>query len=250
MASEKHIQWLRSIPYPAYLQTPHWREVRIDAIERSQLRCGHCGKTVSHPSELDVHHKGNRYERRGREGPADAVAICRPCHHSLHPTWNDDRLTRDEWIQRRDTARAAVRDSQYTDDGNFVEEPPDVREHDALFRYVCRELLGREPTRANKRELLSKLRDRRGFLIDVSEMPWRGGRHADYVPALIERCRELGPRRIVLIKAPVFDAAFRPLVQAGLPVVDVRIPFPTSGRQREFQEAFNRALSAVYAGDI
>ena len=40
----------------------------------------------------------------------------------------------------------------------------DVREHDDLFRYVCRGLLHREPTRENKRELLTELRDRGVFL--------------------------------------------------------------------------------------
>ena len=42
----------------------------------------------------------------------------------------------------------------------------------------------------------------------------------------------------------MFDAAYRPLLDAGCPVVDIRIPFPNSGRQREFVEAFSRAVHA------
>jgi hypothetical protein len=39
-------------------------------------------------------------------------------------------------------------------------------------------------------------------------------------------------------------AACRALADAGLPGGDVRIPFPGSGRQLEFVEAFRRALQA------
>jgi len=46
----------------------------------------------------------------------------------------------------------------------------------------------------------------------------------------------------VLIKASVFDAAYYHLKAAGLPVSDVRVPFPGSGRQRQFLEAFGRAV--------
>jgi hypothetical protein len=119
----------------------------------------------------------------------------------------------------------------------------DVREHDSLFRYVCCALLTREPSREGKHELLEELRDRGVFLIDLKETPVDGTPLATYVPALVERCRELAPRRIVLIKATVFDAAHYQLRAAGLPVSDVRVPFPGSGRQREFLEAFARAIA-------
>ena len=118
----------------------------------------------------------------------------------------------------------------------------DVREQDSLFRYVCRGVLGREPTRDDKAELLGELRDKCVFLIDLQEDPVDTTHLRDFVPVLVERCRALSPRRIVLIKATVFDAAYRALKDAGLPVVDVRVPFPGSGRQREFVEAFSRAL--------
>ena len=118
----------------------------------------------------------------------------------------------------------------------------DVREQDSLFRYVCRVLLGREPTRAGKRALLDQLRDRGVFLIDLKETPIDGMPLAKDVPSLVERCRALKPRRIVLIKATVFDAAYRALVDAGLAVEDIRIPFPGSGRQLQFVEAFGRAV--------
>jgi hypothetical protein len=118
----------------------------------------------------------------------------------------------------------------------------DVRDQDSLFRHVCRAVLQREPTRQGKAALLDELRQRGVFLIDLQRDPRDTTPLRTFAPDLIERCRALAPRRIVLIKATVFDAAFDALVTAGLPVVKVRVPFPGSGRQREFLEAMAHAL--------
>lgn len=119
----------------------------------------------------------------------------------------------------------------------------DVREQDSLFRYVYRVLLAREPSRVDKHGLLEELRDHGVFLIDLKETPVDGTPLMDFVPALVERCRELKAQRIVLIKATVFDAAYQHLKAAGLPVSNVPVPFPGSGRQQEFLESFGRAVA-------
>lgn len=122
----------------------------------------------------------------------------------------------------------------------------DVPEHDSLFRYVARELLGDEPTRTRKSELLRRLEEKGVFLIDVSPEPIaEGDSLLPLVPDLVERCRGLAPRRIILIKATVYDAAYSALATAGLPVVDERIPFPGSGQQKKFQSAFRSALTKI-----
>jgi hypothetical protein len=119
---------------------------------------------------------------------------------------------------------------------------PDVREQDGLFRYVCRALLDREPTREGKADLLAELRDRGVFLIDLQQDPRDGTPLSAFVPELVELCESLDPGWIVLIKATVFDAAYASLVEAGLPVSSVRVPFPGSGQQKRFLETFDRAL--------
>ncbi len=119
----------------------------------------------------------------------------------------------------------------------------DVQRQDSLFRYVVKGLLGAEPTRANKKSLLERLEESGVFLIDLWEDPVDGGSLAAQVPDLIERCRALAPERIILIKTTVYDIAHRALREAGLPVVDERIPFPGSGQHRKFEEAFARALA-------
>ncbi|MBE5513769.1 Uncharacterised protein [Mycobacteroides abscessus subsp. abscessus] len=120
----------------------------------------------------------------------------------------------------------------------------DVATQDSLFRSVARAILPHtEPTRDNKASLLAQLRDRGVFLIDLKPDPVDGSPLSPCVPALLARIAELAPERIILIKADVHDVAYPALAAASLPVSKVRIPFPSSGRQKEFAEAFGRALA-------
>ena len=121
---------------------------------------------------------------------------------------------------------------------------PDVRTQDSLFREVYRVITGREPSRERKVEQLAELHDLGVFLIDLQSDPFDERLLAVHVPRLVARCRRLDPERIVLIKVDVFDAAYRPLRDAGFAVSDVRIPFPGSGQQARFRELFARALAA------
>lgn len=118
----------------------------------------------------------------------------------------------------------------------------DVAQYDSLFRYVAKGLLKRQPTRDNKPELLAGLQAQGTYLIDLIQDPIASTPHAAHVPELIERVKKLKPEKIILIKAPVYDAAYGALREADLPVVDERVPFPGSGQQRRFEEAFARAL--------
>jgi hypothetical protein len=119
---------------------------------------------------------------------------------------------------------------------------PDVHEQDSLFRYVCRALLGHEPTREGKADLLAELRDRGVYLIDLQQDPRDRTPLSEFVRELVVRCKSLDPGWIILIKASVFDTAYATLAESGLPVSSVRVPFPGSGQQNRFLEAFARAL--------
>lgn len=119
----------------------------------------------------------------------------------------------------------------------------DVRDKDSLFRYVAKEVLGRVPDRVGKSAALSELRKRGVFLIDVSEDPLSDRSLQADANELIFRCEALQPERIILIKVNVYDDLFVPLTAAGLPVVDVRIPFPGSGQQKRFEASFSEALA-------
>lgn len=124
----------------------------------------------------------------------------------------------------------------------------DVDRHDWLFRYVYEGLTGEKPERAAKASHLARLRDAGVFMIDLHEENVEQPSLAtlrERVPDLIRRCAEIRPQAIVLIKSVVHDAAHDALVEAGLPVIDERIPFPASGQQRKFLESFRRAVEAA-----
>ncbi|MGH8924039.1 MAG: hypothetical protein ACRDWA_05285 [Acidimicrobiia bacterium] len=85
------------------------------------------------------------------------------------------------------------------------------------------------------------------WLIDLAEDPVPDRAHksaylSEWVDSLVKRCRKVHPRRVVLLASSVYDAAYQPLQDAGVPVVDIRIPFPGSGRQKEFRAGFWKAL--------
>ena len=119
----------------------------------------------------------------------------------------------------------------------------EVTSHDSLFRYVVKGIYGTTPDRQTKTYWLDRLRSDGVFLIDLSEEPDGVADLHRHVPGLIERCRDIGPEAVILIKTKVYDVAFKALSVSGLPVVDRRIPFPGSGQQRRFEVEFGLALA-------
>lgn len=160
----------------------------------------------------------------------------------------------DREARRRRQAAAARWQPDAIDLLLVVEAPPsaldryfyfeDVATHDSLFRHVVEAVLGEKPTR-DKAPYLDALRDRGVFLIDLSPDPFEDRAQAlpHRVPHLRRRIGELHPDRVVLIGAAVYDVAFAPLVEAGVPVVDLRLPYPGSGQQRRFLEGFRELPS-------
>jgi hypothetical protein len=69
-----------------------------------------------------------------------------------------------------------------------------------------------------------------------------GGSLAAEVPGLVRRVRRIAPARIIVIKSSAFDLVRDALLDAGLPLVDERVPFPGSGQERRFTTSLARAL--------
>lgn len=118
---------------------------------------------------------------------------------------------------------------------------PVVSSHDSLFREVVRVVLRRTPTRDDKRTLLEDLQRNGVFLIDARLDPLVGRLVID-TSRLVARVRRLRPRRIIIVKVGVYAQAYRALREAGMPVIDARIPFPASGQQVRFRQEMGRAL--------
>jgi hypothetical protein len=118
----------------------------------------------------------------------------------------------------------------------------DVRAHDSLFRHVASEILRREPSRQNKAEFLHLLRDAGVFLIDLKLDPTDGSPLASHVASLIRRVRRLSarkghPHQGIPSTTPHTALCLTPASR----VADVRVPFPGSGQQARFREAFRTA---------
>jgi len=122
----------------------------------------------------------------------------------------------------------------------------DVPRQDSLFRHVVQALLAIQPSRSGKAAQLRGLANRGVFVIDLKPDPKAHGEKLDrYVPDLVARAAELTPRHVITIKANVFDLAHQPMRNAGLHVVNERIPFPGSGQQRRFLEHMAAALDSI-----
>jgi hypothetical protein len=130
----------------------------------------------------------------------------------------------------------------------------DVRNGDWLWIALMKELFPVEwgetsKERKRKREWLAKFKKQENgyLLIEAVEEPI-GGSSAARVRQIkaaakssISEVKRIKPRCIVLIKATVFDGLFRELKTAGLRVMNTKsLPFPSSGRQKEFHRKFRR----------
>lgn len=73
-----HVIALQRMPYSEYLQTDHWKALRVQALAAAEYRCQVCNDTAA----LTVHHR--TYERRGFELLSDLIALCRSCHSIFH----------------------------------------------------------------------------------------------------------------------------------------------------------------------
>lgn len=114
--------------------------------------------------------------------------------------------------------------------------------HDLLFNAVVKALFGESPRPQDKPHWLQELKRSGVYLIEVSDDPVEASDLSSKVPDLIRRVRRLKPRCVLLLKATVYDHAFVALRDGGVPVVDVRIPFPSAGRQLLFHRRFRKGL--------
>lgn len=88
LPSNKDLKNLKSIPYPDYLKTSHWRKVRAAMMLIEQARCKECDIDVDSfygadwETEIQVHHL--HYRNRGHERYEDLRLLCREHHEKAH----------------------------------------------------------------------------------------------------------------------------------------------------------------------
>lgn len=97
-----------------------------------------------------------------------------------------------------------------------------------------------------KELILNWLKDLGIYLIDLSDIPVNGDRNnlSKNVQQLVGKVSDLINENtiIALIKANVYDIAFDHLNKRFKNVVNIKIPFPSSGQQNNFQREFKKVL--------
>ena len=149
------------------------------------------------------------------------------------------------WLRRQAAARAhqpkkirllILGDSPASEDGGFY--LPGAM--DPIFEEICTVLLEEKPA-GEKEPYLKELKRRGVFYIELKpDAPRADENLADYVPPLLINLGILAPEHVVFVTPAVYEAAYRPLAKAGLPVVDVRVPEPS--KETEFRQKLRQAL--------
>lgn len=79
VAELERVRALRLLAYEDYLQTPHWKEKRRQALLLANYHCSRCNSI----DNLEVHHL--HYDTRGEENAAiDLQVLCYACHDEIH----------------------------------------------------------------------------------------------------------------------------------------------------------------------
>ncbi len=148
-------------------------------------------------------------------------------------------------------------------EGRFFYNPA-CEKRDFLFRAVMSVMREVFPDftidcrRGRKHECLQEFKERGFYLIDAVDIPindmGRKERERIIRENLEEKLKEiegLGILKsgvIILIKRSIFEVFYQELKRRGFRIAqDGYIPFPSSGRQREFREKFKRCLKKVQA---
>lgn len=172
----------------------------------------------------------------------------------------------DDWYATRrakwkpDHVRLLLIAESAPDDGGDIKNrrffyDDNLTAHDGLFREVVKTMfnVGALPggPRA-KTPWLRKLQERGVYLIDLAPVPvnYMAAERDAVLAANVAECvalaRSLEPGGVVVLKKNVFEMLQDPLRQAGLPLLHDRfIPFPGSGQQKRFREAFAAALATA-----
>ena len=72
------LEALKTMPYREYLETEHWKQLRMEMLKKAKFMCQLCAAK----GQLHVHHK--TYENRGNEPYSDLIVLCANCHGKFH----------------------------------------------------------------------------------------------------------------------------------------------------------------------
>lgn len=72
--------YIKAMPYQAFLDTPYWKAVSGWVKHRAKGRCQMCGKK----GEIAVHHRTYMHHGDEVNHLEDLICLCRECHAKFH----------------------------------------------------------------------------------------------------------------------------------------------------------------------
>jgi hypothetical protein len=78
--------------YDKYLNTEHWRNLRLKIAEQRNYKCEKCKKIVR--KSYHIHHL--TYDNIGKEKDEDLMFLCEKCHNEIHNGKIEKRKIRKE----------------------------------------------------------------------------------------------------------------------------------------------------------
>jgi len=113
---------------------------------------------------------------------------------------------------------------------------------DPRFAQVCEVIFENAPD-GTPEVLLKELRRRGVFYVDLKpDGPRSGESLAPYVGPFLINLGTLGPEKIIILEPEAYDAAFSRMSEAGLPVVDVRVPNLDPESPESFRQKLRQAI--------
>lgn len=130
-----------------------------------------------------------------------------------------------------------------------------VKDNDWLFLGIVKALCGNgsydaKKIRANKKQILEALQQDGIYLMDLCPVPLKGTtaelHKNNFMQTLeAEKAVDKHSTNIVLIKVNVYDCLYRDLKNKNYKVQNKSIPFPSSGRQKEFAKEMQKTLEEI-----
>lgn len=152
--------------------------------------------------------------------------------------WNRRRMAARPWRPARVRLLLVAEAPPADETRYFYFEEPGSRE--ALFDEVAAVIFEAAPEGA-KTPYLKELRRRGVFVVELKPDAPRGDEPlAKYVTPFLLNLEALSPAQIILVGEGTYDAAYREMARAELPVADVRVPSPDSGVA--FRQKLRQAL--------
>ena len=103
-----------------------------------------------------------------------------------------------------------------------------------------------------KKQMLENFQSKGYYLMDLSSVPAGIEMPESHMDEFLSELKQLETdghidkeTPIILIKANVYDCLYWRLIGEGYNVVNERIPFPSSGQQKNFAVKFRRAIESV-----